>query len=159
MEAEEPKKCKGCGKPSSKWKKKRVHNGLFHRSKKYHYEIISSGDYCSLRCKREHYAKIYRRVPISKETRNRILRRDGYKCRYCGDRATDIDHVFPYSKGGMDTDGNLVASCKACNCTAHDRAFDSFEEKRDWLLKYQRIVKPKPDWHAWVYGGMKSLKK
>lgn len=55
----------------------------------------------------------YRRIMLS---RKNVLRRDRFKCQYCGsrDRLT-IDHVHPKSRGGRDTWDNLVAACVPCN--------------------------------------------
>jgi hypothetical protein len=54
--------------------------------------------------------------------RFRILRRDKFRCQYCGKSPKDdervvleVDHVRPLSKGGMWDDENLVTSCKNCN--------------------------------------------
>lgn len=47
--------------------------------------------------------------------RERILRRDGYICQYCGQEADTVDHVIPRRAGGLDHDDNLVASCRKCN--------------------------------------------
>ncbi len=62
---------------------------------------------------------IYIRVPYKKIvlSRKNILRRDGYKCQYCGrgDVTLTIDHIVPKSKGGDDTWENLVAACVNCN--------------------------------------------
>lgn len=58
-------------------------------------------------------------MPISKRLRFEILRRDGFKCVYCGAAAADselhVDHVEPVSLGGDDSPGNLVACCIDCN--------------------------------------------
>ncbi len=40
---------------------------------------------------------------------------DSGRCAYCGDPATDIEHMIPLSKGGWDCVWNLRASCKRCN--------------------------------------------
>lgn len=55
----------------------------------------------------------YRRIMLS---RKNVLRRDRFRCQYCGsrDRLT-IDHVHPKSRGGRDTWENLVAACVPCN--------------------------------------------
>ena len=45
-----------------------------------------------------------------------VLRRDGYRCRWCGGVATSADHYpVPRSAGGPDTLSNLVAACLPCN--------------------------------------------
>lgn len=51
--------------------------------------------------------------------RKKILKRDGFKCYYCGCVVTmenaHIDHLIAWSKGGKTTFRNLVASCRRCN--------------------------------------------
>lgn len=48
-----------------------------------------------------------------------VLKRDCFKCQYCGASAPDvplhIDHIQPVSKGGKTTLLNLVTSCGDCN--------------------------------------------
>ncbi len=62
--------------------------------------------------------KMYARVPYKRIllSRKNILRRDRFRCQYCGsrDRLT-VDHVLPKSRGGLDTWENLVAACTVCN--------------------------------------------
>jgi 5-methylcytosine-specific restriction endonuclease McrA len=43
-------------------------------------------------------------------TRQRILARDGHRCRYCGKPATVVDHVVNIAAGGSDDDRNLAAA-------------------------------------------------
>lgn len=56
----------------------------------------------------------------------RILKRDGYACRYCGakyeeiGKAHHIDHITPVVAGGPDEDWNLVTACPSCNLKKHD---------------------------------------
>ena len=59
-----------------------------------------------------------RRVPV---TRRGVLRRDAFRCAYCGRAATTIDHVQPRSRGGRDSWENLVAACLKCNNVKGDR--------------------------------------
>ena len=51
--------------------------------------------------------------------RERILRRDGHRCVYCGEvlpgTSLTLDHVQPRMRGGDQSEGNLVAACRACN--------------------------------------------
>lgn len=48
-----------------------------------------------------------------------MLRRDRFRCVYCGETfpAEDLtlDHVEPRMRGGDGSEGNLVACCRACN--------------------------------------------
>ena len=60
------------------------------------------------------------RKSISNGLRYRVLRRFGFRCRYCGVGASDghelhIDHVVPVAKGGTNDFDNLVAACFRCN--------------------------------------------
>ncbi|MCX7680747.1 MAG: HNH endonuclease [Anaerolineae bacterium] len=46
-----------------------------------------------------------------------ILRRDDYRCQYCGCESAQltIDHVVPRHRGGEHSWENLVAACPQCN--------------------------------------------
>lgn len=62
----------------------------------------------------------YKRVVL---TRKNILRRDSYKCAYCGrsDLPLTIDHIVPRAKGGNDSWENLICACTICNNRKGDR--------------------------------------
>lgn len=56
------------------------------------------------------------RLPISFTKRRKIMERDKYRCRYCGDYVElEIDHLIPVSKGGTNEEENLVTACRLCN--------------------------------------------
>ena len=67
------------------------------------------------------------RVPL---TRAALMRRDNYKCAYCGRHAETIDHVLPRSRGGQHAWENCVASCTMCNHRKADRLL----EELGWSL-------------------------
>ena len=50
-------------------------------------------------------------------TRRNILKRDGFRCQYCGTRKNPltVDHVIPRIQGGGDSWENLVCACVLCN--------------------------------------------
>jgi 5-methylcytosine-specific restriction endonuclease McrA len=50
-------------------------------------------------------------------TRRNILKRDQFRCQYCGTShgLLTIDHVIPRTKGGTDSWDNLVCACVRCN--------------------------------------------
>jgi len=52
-----------------------------------------------------------------KFNRKNVLRRDGYRCQYCGRVSADltIDHVLPIALGGKHAWENVVACCHDCN--------------------------------------------
>lgn len=62
----------------------------------------------------------YKKVVL---TRKNILRRDSFKCGYCGrsDLPLTIDHVVPKARGGGDSWENLICACTLCNNRKGDR--------------------------------------
>jgi 5-methylcytosine-specific restriction endonuclease McrA len=57
---------------------------------------------------------MFPRLPHDKyvELCERVFRRDGYKCRYCGRRNNlHAHHVVYRSHGGADTEENLITLC------------------------------------------------
>ena len=58
-------------------------------------------------------------MAISRKKRFEILKRDNFKCVYCGAKPDktklEIDHVAPKCKGGGDLIKNLVTACHECN--------------------------------------------
>lgn len=53
---------------------------------------------------------------ISAELKERVLARDGYKCRDCQSKKNlEIDHIIPVSKGGESIFENLQTLCRSCN--------------------------------------------
>ncbi|HEX2962574.1 MAG TPA: HNH endonuclease [Ignavibacteriales bacterium] len=56
----------------------------------------------------------YKKVILS---RRNILKRDMYKCAYCGrsDLPLTVDHIIPRARGGEDNWENLITACIVCN--------------------------------------------
>ena len=79
------------------------------------------------------------RVPL---TRAALMRRDNYRCAYCGRRAETIDHVIPRSRGGQHVWENCVASCTICN---HQKA-DRLLEELGWTLAVPPVVPRGAHW-------------
>lgn len=77
---------------------------------------------------------------IAKSVRNHVMNRDNLSCVYCGDLATDLDHVIPSSYGGKSTPENLVASCQWCNAKLSNRYFeDGVDGKKAYIREnFQR---------------------
>lgn len=56
------------------------------------------------------------RTVITEELRNKIYQRDNYRCCHCGSiEKLCIDHIIPFSKGGITKESNLQTLCKHCN--------------------------------------------
>ena len=69
------------------------------------------------------YIRVPYRVILS---RKNVLRRDSFRCQYCGSagQTLTIDHIVPRSKQGEDSWENLVAACVRCNNHKGDRTPD-----------------------------------
>ncbi len=96
------------------------------------YQILSHKDRADLK-PNQYLLETDRRVPafardISKETKARVLDRNGNTCQMCGAAAGDVDpfnpartvrltmgHIIDKSKGGDDSANNLRALCTNCN--------------------------------------------
>lgn len=82
-------------------------------------------------CKGELIEREIGRPPLGK-LRHEILVRDGYRCRECGksnkEASLEIDHIYPWSKGGLTTEENLWTLCRECN-----------QAKRDYVWKDKEI--------------------
>lgn len=69
-------------------------------------------------------------------TRKNVLRRDSFRCAYCGrgDLPLTVDHIIPKARGGQDTWENLVCACTVCNNKKGDRTLEE--------SGFQLLVKP-----------------
>ncbi|MFB6961869.1 HNH endonuclease [Streptomyces sp. NPDC056309] len=58
-------------------------------------------------------------MAVSKRMRYEVMRRDGFRCRYCGADSSKaeltVDHVTPVALGGSDDPSNLATACEPCN--------------------------------------------
>ncbi len=77
---------------------------------------------------------VRRPAPRVRLTKREILRRDEYRCQYCGRETANltIDHVVPRHRGGEHCWENLVAACPQCNRRKGGR---TLEEARMTLLR------------------------
>lgn len=77
-------------------------------------------------------------MSLSLRVRFNILRRDGFRCRYCGRSAKDgvvlqVDHVKAMSRGGSDMPDNLVTACWPCNIGK------KASELNEWNVPYSTL--------------------
>ena len=68
-----------------------------------------------------------------------LVRRQGGKCYYCQQRFTkqrkpELEHIVPLSKGGPNSDDNVVAACRACNGRKHAKDPASYAREIGRLL-------------------------
>lgn len=47
--------------------------------------------------------------------KNKILQETNYRCIYCNNIATTLDHIISKSSGGSTLQSNLIGACEACN--------------------------------------------
>jgi 5-methylcytosine-specific restriction endonuclease McrA len=65
-----------------------------------------------------------------------IFSRDDFRCFYCGKSSIEdgvkleADHIIPRSKGGEDTAGNFLTSCRECNRSKFDTELEAPEIAR-----------------------------
>lgn len=57
------------------------------------------------------------KTQIPRAVQIEVQRRDGWRCRYCGDLKGpfEYDHVYPEALGGKTNVENVVVSCQRCN--------------------------------------------
>lgn len=67
------------------------------------------------------------------DIRREILKRDLKMCLYCGDIATQVDHILPVTRGGGHTPNNLASACGYCNKSKGNRDFVSWYEKQPFF--------------------------
>jgi hypothetical protein len=62
------------------------------------------------------------------EIRGIVFNRDNFTCSYCGRRGgfLELDHIYPFCKGGSDDLDNLTTSCRKCNRQKKDKSLDDF---------------------------------
>jgi hypothetical protein len=100
---------------------------------------------------RQHEAKGHQQ-----ETRFEIFKRDGMKCRYCGNgpqvSPLVVDHVIAVANGGSDDPSNLATACVDCNGGKSDVPLDerkfraeqldeATREQAEQIREYARIHK------------------
>jgi 5-methylcytosine-specific restriction endonuclease McrA len=60
---------------------------------------------------------VHRPRPRVRLSKREVLRRDEYRCQYCGREGGNltVDHILPRHRGGEHHWKNLVAACPQCN--------------------------------------------
>lgn len=88
------------------------------------------------------------RKPLSKGVRFEVLKRDGYRCRYCGNTPADgvllhVDHIVAVAEGGSNELSNLATACLPCNIGKGKKPHESpapapsLEDERERLEQMQ----------------------
>lgn len=72
----------------------------------------------------------YVKMPVlnAQPTKKNIMRRDSFRCQYCGviliEEDQTIDHIVPRAKGGRHEWKNVVAACRKCNTKKADKLLE-----------------------------------
>ena len=83
---------------------------------------------------------------IRQTKRLAIYMRDGLACAYCGESVEagaklTLDHLVPNSKGGSNSETNLVTACHRCNSSRGTRSVRDFcRSVSDYLNNGQTAV-------------------
>lgn len=89
-------------------------------------------------------------------TRTKVFNACGWRCHYCGDPATTVDHIVPRSAGGPSRRWNLAGACRDCNsfkgalravCPCHgcieaERIFEGYSKPSN--IKVPKSARPQP---------------
>jgi hypothetical protein len=64
-----------------------------------------------------------------------VYKRDGYRCRYCGndDVPLTVDHLVLWEAGGPSIEANLVAACRRCNKARGNTEYAAWLEHPHYL--------------------------
>ena len=88
--------------------------------------------------------------PVTKREGMEILKRDQYRCQYCGldgsasfenALAMSVDFVIPRARKGKKDPGNLVACCRPCNMIKGTRIYRSFDEAKEYVVKRRKQLR------------------
>lgn len=96
-------------------------------------------DVSKIKAKRNLVALVYkkeRQRRISKAVVRSLLSLQEGLCAYCDCHLTTyhVDHIVPVIVGGSSHITNLAIACPRCNLTAGSKCFDSFLEKKYYIL-------------------------
>lgn len=88
--------------------------------------------------------------PLTSEEGSAILKRDEYRCQYCGldgmasfenSLIMSVDFVIPRARKGKNKPSNLVTACRPCNVIKGRRLFKDFAEAKEYVLARRKELK------------------
>lgn len=93
---------------------------------------------------------------ISKQTRKKVYRRDGFRCAVCDStKYLQIHHCVKRSKGGTNHVQNLICLCADCHAMAHGINLNEWnttqEDMEQAIVEYLADYYA-PNWNPWRKG-------
>lgn len=73
-----------------------------------------------------------------KRIRERVLRRDGFKCVFCGAPANQVDHIDPRGPHSL---GNLRSLCRTCHMRRTAGQAHNSRRKDGWTPSKKRTLR------------------
>ena len=97
-------------------------------------------------CEQEPLALLIELTPklAKKRYRQSIYEAWDYKCGYCGEKATSLDHIVPRFKSGSSNRNNLIPCCQRCNSNKASSEMESWY-KQQTFFEQDKLDKVK-DW-------------
>jgi len=81
-----------------------------------------------------------------KKLRLQVLQEEGYRCHWCGGKATQADHLVELDRGGDPYERtNLVASCRPCNAKRGSHYQAKKNQKAVSVFGERRLATPPPN--------------
>lgn len=71
-----------------------------------------------------------------------VYRRDGYRCRYCGNDKVPltVDHLVLWEEGGPSIEENLVSCCRKCNKIRGEMQYADWLQHPYYLDVYRKLT-------------------
>ena len=62
-----------------------------------------------------------------------------YKCGYCGEKATSLDHIIPRFRSGSNNRNNLLPACQRCNNHKGSNKMEEWYQKQNYFCDVKLI--------------------
>jgi hypothetical protein len=62
-----------------------------------------------------------------------------YKCGYCGEKATSLDHIIPRFRSGSNNRNNLLPACQRCNNHKGSDKMEEWYQKQNYFCDVKLI--------------------
>jgi len=70
-----------------------------------------------------------------KRFREEIYKAWDYKCGYCNENATSLDHIIPRFRSGSSNRNNLIPCCRRCNANKASSPMEEWFKQQDYYTE------------------------